>query len=233
MKFLDPRQAVAPATTMPENDSPEEADIILREHQLEYFDELRVSEQVLTARFARSCSTESCSARCCREGVLVDVAHRDRVLAESALIVRHMEPSQEHDPARWFEDHDEPDLDFPSGRAVNTTIVNGTCVFLDSRRRCVLHSAEATSPGLKPFFCRAYPVAIDHGLVTLDLGWCPDDTQCCEPLDGGELTALDVYKPELLHMLGNAGLAELHRIAELTLPRRDPDQSAPAPLLSS
>jgi len=212
---------------MPDTNSPDETGYPLRDHHLEYFDELRVSEQVLSARFVRSCSTMGCSARCCREGVLVDVAHRDRVLAEASLIVEHMEPGQEHDPSRWFEPHDEPDLDFPSGRAVNTMIVNGACVFLDSRRRCVLHSAESTSPGLKPFFCRAYPVAIDHGVVTLDSGWCPDDTQCCEPFDGGELTAVDVYEPELVHMLGVTGLHELRRLADLTRPpRREPDPPA-------
>lgn len=124
-----------------------------------------------------------------------------------------MEPAQEHDPARWFEPEDEPDLDFPSGRAVNTTAVNGACVFLDSRRLCVLQLAEEKSPGLKPFYCRAYPVAIDHGRVTLDADWCPEETQCCGPVEGGELTMLDVYEFELVHTLGEAGVHELRRIA--------------------
>jgi Fe-S-cluster containining protein len=216
------------ADTQPQDEN----NYILRDHHLDYLVELRVSDQVLTSRFTRSCSTASCSARCCREGVLVDVAHRDRIIAEAALIVQHMEPTQEHDPTRWFEPNDEPDLDFPSGRAVNTNIVNGTCVFLDSRRLCVLHSAESASPGLKPFFCRAYPVAIDHGCVTLDSDWCPDDTQCCEPVAGGEMTTLDVYEPELVHMLGEAGLNELRRIAELTPPPR-PERGLLEPTLSA
>jgi Fe-S-cluster containining protein len=185
---------------------------VLRDHTIQHFGEIVVSKQILTARFERSCSTLSCSARCCREGVLVDIAHRDRVLAEASLIVQHMEPTQEHDPALWFEPHDEPDIDFPSGRAVNTNVVNGSCVFLDSRRLCVLHSAEAQSPGLKPFFCRAYPMALDAGCLTLDAGWCPDDTRCCEPVGHGDLTAVDVFEPELVHMLGEAGVRELRRI---------------------
>jgi Fe-S-cluster containining protein len=212
------------ADTQPQGEN----NYILRDHHLDYFVELRVSDQVLTSRFTRSCSTASCSARCCREGVLVDVVHRDRIIAEAALIVQHMEPAQEHDPTRWFEPNDEPDLDFPSGRAVNTNIVNGSCVFLDSRRLCVLHSAESASPGLKPFFCRAYPVAIDHGCVTLDSDWCPEDTQCCEPVEGGEMTTLEVYEPELVHMLGEAGLEELRRIAEVKPPlQREPDLLEP------
>jgi Fe-S-cluster containining protein len=200
----------------------------LHDHHLQYIADLRVSEQIFATRFVRSCSTSGCSARCCREGVLVDIAHRDRVLAEASLIIQHMEPQQEHDPSRWFEPHDEPDLDYPSGRAVNTNIVNGTCVFLDSRRLCVLHSAEAASPGLKPFYCRAYPVAIDHGCVTLDVDWCPEDTQCCQPVDSGEQSALDVYEPELAHLLGDSGVRELRRVAEIRR-QQPPLPGLPAP----
>jgi Fe-S-cluster containining protein len=196
--------------------SPDSQGIVLRHHHLGYLPELRVSSQLLTSRFARSCATTSCSAQCCRGGVLVDIAHRDRILAEAPLIVQHMEPDQEHDPSSWFEAEDEPDADFPSGRAVNTAIVNDTCVFLDSQRRCVLHAAESSSPGLKPFFCRAYPIAINHAKVTVDADWCPDETQCCGPVEGGELTTLDFCEAELLHMLGAAGLEELRRVVGQT-----------------
>jgi Fe-S-cluster containining protein len=193
--------------------SPDSQGVVLRDHHLDYFPELRVSSQLLTSRFARSCSTSACSAQCCRAGVLVDIEHRDRIIAEASLIAQHMEPGQERDPARWFEEEDEPDIDFPSGRAVNTAVVNDTCVFLDSKRRCVLHAAEATSPGLKPFYCRAYPIAINNAKVTLDADWCPEETQCCGPVEGGELTVLDFCEAELLHTLGVAGLQELRRIA--------------------
>ena len=186
---------------------------VLRDHHLEHFSELRVSPKLLTSRFMRSCATASCNAQCCRGGALVDIAHRDRVLAEAALIVQHMEPEQEHDPALWFDGEEEADADFPSGRAVNTGIANDTCVFLDSKRRCVLHLAEETSPGLKPFFCRAYPVAINNGCLTLDDDWCPDEIQCCAAVAGGEVTALEYCEAELEFMLGRAGVDELRRIA--------------------
>ncbi len=189
---------------------------VLRDHHLTHFVELRVSPKLLTSRFTRSCATASCSAQCCRGGALVDIAHRDRVLAEASLIVQYMEPEQEHDPARWFDEDDEPDADFPSGRAVNTGIANDTCVFLDSKRRCVLHLAEERSPGLKPFFCRAYPVAINHGCVTLDDDWCPDEIHCCAAVAGGERTALEFCESELEYMLGRAGVEELRRIAQET-----------------
>jgi len=187
----------------------------LRQHHLEYIPNLRLGEEVLAPRFARGCDTNKCSGACCGGGVLVDVAHRDRVLAEAPLIVRFMEESQEHDPARWFEDDEVEDPDYPSGRAVCTTVVNDTCVFLDSKRRCVLHMAESESPALKPFYCRAYPVAIVQGRVTLDTEWCPEETQCCATVADGELSGLDVYAGELLHLLGDAGDREMrHLIAQ-------------------
>src|SRR5512140_777701 len=170
---------------MSDTQSPGDTRRILRDHHLDYITELQVSDVLLTARFASSCNASLCSARCCRAGVLVDIAHRDRIIAEAPLIVQYMEATQEHDPAKWFDAEEEPDLDFPSGRAVNTNSTDDACVFLDSRRLCVLQSAEAESPGLKPFYCRAYPVAIVHGCVTLDAEWCPDETQCCGPVDGG------------------------------------------------
>lgn len=185
----------------------------LRRHHLDYIDNLRLGEEILVPRFARGCDTNNCSGACCGGGVLVDVAHRDRVLAEAPLVVRYMEPSQEHDPTRWFEDEVFEDPDYPSGRAVCTTVVNDTCVFLDSKRRCVLHMAEAESPALKPFYCRAYPVAIVQGRITLDTEWCPDETQCCATVSEGELSGLDVYAGELLHLLGPAGHQELAHIA--------------------
>src|SRR5215467_13203815 len=109
---------------MPDQTQGAEPALPLRSHHLDYIADLRLGEEVLAPRFARGCDTNRCSGACCGGGVLVDVAHRDRVLAEAALVVRYMEPSQEHDPARWFEDEEFKDPDYPSGRAVCTTIVN-------------------------------------------------------------------------------------------------------------
>src|SRR3954471_23804759 len=102
-------------TIVPETGLPLGPSFALRDHQLTYFPELRVGEEIFTSRFARSWSMSSCSARCCREGVLVDVAHRDRIISEAPLIVQYMEPAQEHDSSRWFEAEEEIDEDFPSG----------------------------------------------------------------------------------------------------------------------
>lgn len=184
----------------------------LRQHHLPYISDLQVNEDVFTARFAADADSSRCSAHCCRAGVLVDIAHRDRILSEAALVHEYMEPTQEHDPAKWFVAEDEEDVDFPSKRAINTTLVGGTCVFLDSQRRCVLQRAEERSPGLKPFYCRAFPIVIVEGRLTLNCDHCPDDTQCCGIVAQGERTALDVFRFELTHVLGAEGMRELERI---------------------
>jgi hypothetical protein len=194
---------------MSEHPPATDAALPLKDHHLDYIANLRLGVEVLVPQFARGCDTNKCSGACCGGGVLVDIAHRDRVLAEASLVVRYMEPSQEHDSSLWFEDEIFDDHDYPSGRAVCTTVVNDSCVFLDSKRRCVLHMAETESPGLKPFYCRAYPVAIVQGRVTLDTEWCPEETQCCATVAEGELTGLDVYAGELVHLLGAAGDREL------------------------
>jgi len=204
---------------LPEVSEPPVPIYALREHNLKYLPELRVGEELFTYRFAASCSVNSCSARCCRDGVLVDIAHRDRILSEAALVVRYMEPTQDHNPENWFDSEVEIDADFPSGRVVNTNSNPETCVFLDSKRRCVLHMAEVESPGLKPFFCRAYPIAIDHARVTIDADWCPQETNCCGPVEGGEQSVLDVCGGELSFLLGEAGFREVQRISN------DPNRS--------
>ena len=199
------------------SDQPTEAPVAgrtfpLHEHHLPYITDLRVGEEVFAARFDRDADSSRCSAHCCRAGVLVDIAHRDRILAEASLVREYMEPSQERDPAKWFNAQDEEDVDFPSRRAINTTLVGGTCVFLDSQRRCVLQRAEERSPGLKPFYCRAFPIVIVEGRLTLNCDHCPDETQCCGIVAGGERTALDVFRFELTHTLGADGVRELERV---------------------
>lgn len=136
------------------------------------------------------------------------------MLAEAPLVLRYMDATQERDTTRWFEAEEIPDTDFPSGAAASTRVVNGGCVFLDSRGYCVLHAAEAESPGLKPFFCRTYPIALVNGVLSVEYDYCPDETQCCGPVDGGQLTIFDVCADELAFMLGERGARELRELPE-------------------
>jgi Fe-S-cluster containining protein len=155
----------------------------------------------------------NCSAKCCRGGVYVDLEHRDRILREAPLVIGHMEPTQEQDPTRWFESEEIDDADFPSGKCVGTQVVGHGCVFLDTERRCVLQIAESESPGLKPFYCRAFPVVVSDATLTLDAEWCPEEIQCCGPDPNGTQTALEMLAYEFEHVVGKAGLEELQQLA--------------------
>ena len=190
------------------------SDITLRRHSLRHIADLTVDPELLTARFDRTCATTACSGRCCADGVWADVAEREAILRQTDAVQRHMDPTQVHDPARWFDGETREDSDFPSGLAFGTAVSNGSCVFLRSDRRCALQAASDGQTGrLKPLFCFAFPVTIVDGLLCLDE---PRDAACCTPSATGTVSALDVCAEELTILLGAGGVEELRNH------RRDP-----------
>ena len=201
--------------------------LVLAEHHLPHFSQLSVDPSLFERRFASDSSMARCAGTCCRSGVWLDVAHRAFIDAHTDVIVRYMEPQQEHDPSRWFDDDELIDPDFESGRAYSTATNNGACVFLDGQRRCVLQRAQAEVPGLKPFYCFAYPIVIDNGVLTLDDDHCPEETGCCAASRTGSQSVLDVCAWELEYVLGKPGYEELRRLAETraTQPMAVPNDS--------
>jgi hypothetical protein len=168
---------------------------------------------VLAARFAAGCDTRRCVGGCCRTGVWLDPGERDRVLAHAGLVRQAMDPGQPRDPRRWFSRRVVADPDFPSGRAVHTRVRNGRCVFLDRAGRCVLQKASAPGRELKPYFCTAFPLTIDHGRVTLDDRDIRAGQPCCDTTAGGPVTVFEACAMELRHVLGRTGVARLRRAA--------------------
>ena len=156
---------------------------ILTQHKLGHVPELKVNQSMFQRGFAGGCSMSNCNAECCQGGVFVDISERDNILAQRTMIQRHMDPDQEHDPTRWFEDHEVVDPDFPSGRAIGTEAQESGCVFLKKDGKCVLQSAaEAESMDkftLRPFFCIAYPVAIIRGELIIDEELLTGRRECC------------------------------------------------------
>jgi Fe-S-cluster containining protein len=185
--------------------------MVVRRHRLSHLSALRIDPTLLTLRFPAGCTTGLCDATCCREGVWVDLGERDRILAQAEAIQRVMDPEQERDPARWFDDEERLDSDFPSGRAFGTSVRDAGCVFLDRHRRCVLQTAAL---GLKPFFCAAFPITLDHGTLTFDTPSAGERPQCCTASPRGTRTIFDVWPGELEHVLGPDGVAELRRHAQ-------------------
>ena len=195
----------------------------LKDHNLDFIPNLKVGEELFTRRFEAGCSMYKCNGFCCREGVIVDIKHRDRVLAAAPTVLNYMDETQQKDTSQWFEDREEEDPDFPSGACANTRVHNKTCVFLDSNRRCVLQLAEAEIPNLKPFYCRTYPIVIVDSRLTYDDEHSPSETHCCGPVKDGPLTVFDVCAEELEFTLGPEakGLVELRRLARQTTASRN------------
>ncbi len=174
---------------------------------------LRVAPSLLEERFAADCDTRRCVGRCCRSGVWLDPGERDRVLAHADLVRRAMDPDQPRDARRWFSRRVVADPDFPSGRAVHTRVRDGRCVFLNGGGRCVLQKASSPGLQLKPFFCIAFPVTVDGGLLTLDDKDFRAGQPCCQSTEGGPRTVFETCRMELRHVLGAAGVARLRRLA--------------------
>jgi Fe-S-cluster containining protein len=189
---------------------------ILSKHRLGYFPELKVGDDVFNTRYERACSMTNCRGRCCADGVDADLADRDRILQHAELIQSYMDEGQDRDPANWFQ-APRPDADFPSGMCATTTLKSDGCNFLNKDGQCVVHIAESKAPPgfgyLKPFFCRAFPVCILNGTLSVDDEQCPDERGCCGPVKNGPLSILDICAFELEYMLGADGLAELRKMA--------------------
>lgn len=189
---------------------------ILHRHHLVHIGAMPVDECVLESRFSANCEMSLCRGQCCRLGVDVDLLERDRILTNHRLIVSQMDAGQITDASQWFgEEFDDPD--FPSTKAVSTELANGACVFLNPEGLCVLHRAESQAPStagtLKPFFCRAYPLCLNFGVLTLDHQQSPGETACCGPVTDGPLTIFDVCDFELEFVLGKDGSSELRRLS--------------------
>lgn len=186
---------------------------VLRKHHLKHIPELTVEKGFLEKNFADGCSMQRCNARCCREGVWLDPIERRKILDHAEMIQRHMEPHQDKDPERWFDNSYQKDEDFPSGQSLGTQTRPYGCIFLDSVGRCTLQKA-AMAEGLpkfflKPFFCVAYPLAIENGMLVYDDPDFVNRPECCSVIKGGEQTVFDVCLEELEFVLGKEGVEEL------------------------
>jgi hypothetical protein len=169
---------------------------------------------------------QNCNAMCCREGVMVDIKERDNILQHADVVQRHMEPGQDRNPGHWFDSNVEIDADFPSGKAVGTRATLKGCVFLKRDGRCLLQTAaeEEGMPkhSLKPFFCFAFPVTVESGVLTIDDLDFIDRPECCTMVPGGSRTMVEICSDELQFVLGPKGMAELTALKNETQGRNLP-----------
>lgn len=176
-----------------------------------------IDGQLFDLVFTPACGPWTCRGKCCEGGVLVDLSEQQKILNHSALVREYMDGTQPQDSSSWF---DEPveDVDFPSGRCAGTQEFNSKCVFLNREGRCVLQvagEAAGMAPwGLKPFYCIAYPIAIENGVVVFD-DMLSGQESCCtihQHLETPGKSVIDACEVELSHVLGTSGYEELKRL---------------------
>jgi Fe-S-cluster containining protein len=152
-----------------------------------------------------------CHDACCRHGVDVSVAERDRILAHADAL----EPLVGRPRADWFRPGLVRDADFPGGAATRTAVVGGGCVFLQrDARGCTLHAYAITRGedyhDVKPMVSALFPVTFGEGTLL-----------CSEELVDGSLvcagegpTAYEMARDELAFYFGEEMVAELDALIQ-------------------
>ncbi|MFA6467679.1 MAG: DUF3109 family protein [Bacteroidota bacterium] len=163
--------------------------------------------------FTKGCGPYQCETTCCSSGVFLDPADRDVILQHKDEVKLAMDETQTTNDAVWFDNRREEDIDFPSGFAVGTEVFNDKCVFLRKDGRCsvqVVSTEKYNDPWkIKPFYCIAFPISVDNGVLTYD-DYQHGKTQCCTIVSDTDTTLVDSCKAELEFVLGKEGYKQLH-----------------------
>jgi hypothetical protein len=167
--------------------------------------------------FAKDCGPHKCETTCCSSGVFLDPTDRDVIIQNKEEIKTKMDETQTTDDTKWFDNRKEIDVDFPSGFAVGTEVFNDKCVFLRNDGRCsvqLLSAEKFDDPWkIKPFYCVAFPICLDNGLLTFD-DYQQDSAACCSIVKQTESTLVDSCKAELEYVLGADGYRQLVEIKD-------------------
>ena len=162
--------------------------------------------------FARGCGPYQCKTTCCSSGVYLDPNERDVILDHKEEIKLKMDETQTTNESVWFDNVRVDDQDFPSGYAVGTEVHNDKCVFLGKDGRCSVQLVSAEKYNdpwkIKPFYCIAFPIVLDTGVLTFD-DYQQDKAQCCSIVSDTDSTLVDSCKAELEFVLGKDGYQEL------------------------
>jgi Fe-S-cluster containining protein len=134
---------------------------------------------IFTRRLVSDCMTHRCTLvdthqekldACCQYGCDVDLGERAQILARTGEIRALLRDDAKH--ARWFDDAEEVDPDYPSGSVVRTEVLGGGCIFLaHDRRGCAIHRAALEGGwslhGVKPAICRLFPLSYESDTIVV------------------------------------------------------------------
>ncbi|MFA5834810.1 MAG: DUF3109 family protein [Bacteroidota bacterium] len=162
--------------------------------------------------FSKGCGPYQCETTCCSSGVFLDPSDRDVIIEHKDEVKLKMDETQTTNDAVWFDNRIEEDADFPSGHAVGTEVFNNKCVFLRKDGRCSVQLVSAEKYNdpwkIKPYYCVAFPIVVDGGILTYD-DYQDGKTQCCTIVRDTDATLVDSCKAELEYVLGKEGYQQL------------------------
>lgn len=162
--------------------------------------------------FSKGCGPYQCETTCCSSGVYLDPKDRDTIIAHTEEVKQQMDDTQTTNESVWFDNTEEKDADFPSGISVSTNTHNDKCVFLRRDGRCSVQLVSAEKYNdpwkIKPFYCVAFPIVLENGLITYD-DYQDGNTKCCSIVHTNEETLIDSCKAELVYVLGEEGYQKL------------------------
>lgn len=168
--------------------------------------------KIFTDGFEDKNGPNACTSKCCRYGVYLDPAERDRILAHADVVEKYFDETQTKDRSKWFDNTEDIDSDFPSGVCVSTEVYNDKCAFLDGRGRCTLQVAEKEESlqqfSLKPFYCVLFPIVKEDNVIGYD-DFCAGESACCTATPFSEKKMVEVCAIELEHVLGVAKYKEV------------------------
>lgn len=162
--------------------------------------------------FSKGCGPLACESTCCSVGVFADLEEKELILSHKEAVKKFMDETQTTDDSLWFDSDVLDDSDYPSGKAIGTEVFNDKCVFLNKSGMCSLQIAAASEGigrwGLKPFYCTAFPITVEEGVLTFD-DFQQGKTHCCSSIDTKVTTLVESCRDELERILGRDGYKEL------------------------
>lgn len=165
----------------------------------------KIELKILTDGFKDPNGPNACTSKCCQHGVYLDPVERDRILAHADIVEKFIDETQTKDRSKWFDNTEEEDSDFPSGKCVSTEMYNDKCVFLDKMGRCVLQVVEMEEKmprfSLKPYYCVLFPIVKVDGVFQYD-DFCSGESPCCTASQESTDKMVEICSIELQHALG-------------------------------
>ncbi|MFZ1080361.1 MAG: DUF3109 family protein [Candidatus Kryptoniota bacterium] len=167
---------------------------------------------IFTKGFKDPIGPNACISRCCRHGVYLDPQERDKILAHAEIIEKYFDETQTKNRGDWFNNDEEEDADFPSGKCVSTEVYNNKCVFLNKNGKCTIQVAEMEEGlqrfSLKPYYCVLFPIVKVDGVFEFD-DLCAGEADCCTASRESKDKMVEVCSIELEHAIGIPKYKEL------------------------